>query len=258
MQYLCHVRYVGTDFRGFQFQPGVRTVQGVLTEAAKRVFGCPCAVTGCSRTDSGVHADAFCATVSPADGVLRVPPEKLGAAFLPHLASDIAVTDARAVGDGFHPRYDAIEKEYRYLIRRAPLPDPFFAHRSWQIPQPFLPDGLERMQKAAAAFLGKHDFVGFRAEGSDVATTVRTINSFSVERDGDLYTLRVAADGFLYNMVRILAGTLVAVADGHLSPDDIPAVIASRERKRAGVTAPPDGLYLSRVRYDEKDFLKTT
>ena len=256
MKYLCLIRYVGTHFCGFQAQKDKRTVQGTLTAIVREFFGTEVAVTGCSRTDSGVHADAFAVTLRLPDGTLPVPPEKLAMALSPLMPPDLSHYEARAVGDGFHARYDARGKEYRYLILHTPVANPFYAHRAWQVHHRFLPDALERMNEAATYLVGTHDFSAFRAEGSPTRSPVRTVYSCRVVREGDLYTVLVEGDGFLYNMVRIITGTLLAVATGGLAPTDIPRILAGGKRTAAGATAPPDGLCLARVFYDEKDFLK--
>lgn len=256
MKYLCIVRYVGTHFCGFQAQPKRRTVQGVMTEAAEAVFGCPTLVTGCSRTDSGVHAEGFALTLAPKDEVLRIPPESLPLAFREHLPPDLSVCSARVVSDGFHPRYDAKWKEYRYKIHASRIPDPFLYERAWHMPIPFLPDALSRMNEAAAHLVGTHDFSAFRSEGSPTRSPVRTVYACAVEKDGDIYTVSIRGDGFLYNMVRIVTGTLVAVGTGKLAPEATKDILASCRRTAAGATAPPDGLSLYRVFYDEADFDK--
>lgn len=257
MKYLCEVSYVGTHFYGFQAQKNRRTVQGTLTEAAGEVFGVPCAITGCSRTDSGVHAKSFCLTIEPSNGVLSIPAEKMSRVMATVLPPDLSVKSARLVESGFHPRYDAKGKEYTYLMRPCAVADPFWQNRAWQIFRPFVDGALDRMQTAAAAFVGKQDFAAFMSKGSKITETVRTVKSATVEREGELFVFRVIADGFLYNMVRIMTGTLADVAFGALSPEKIPAIIAAKRRGSAGETAPPEGLYLTRVFYDEKDFLKT-
>lgn len=258
MKYLCKIRYDGTHFHGFQVQPNKRTVQGVLTDAVRAVFETDVRVTGCSRTDSGVHADGFCLTLEPSDGVLRVPCEKLGVAIQPYLPPDLSLYEARFVEDGFHPRYDAKSKEYKYLIFHDKIMNPFLRHRAWQAPHAFLPDALARMNEGLSHLVGTHDFSAFRAEGSPTPTAVRTVHACRIEREGSLYTLTVSADGFLYNMVRIITGTAVAIASGRISPDSIPRILECGKRTAAGATAPPDGLYLSRVIYDEADFSKKT
>lgn len=256
MKYLCYVRYVGTHFCGFQAQKEKRTVQGELTRIFGNFFSVPVMVTGCSRTDSGVHADGFALTAELPDGTLPVPPEKLPLALSPMMPPDLSLYSAQAVMDGFHPRYDAKGKEYRYTILRTPVHNPFYRNRAWQVYYPFLPDALEKMNAAAAYLVGTHDFSAFRAEGSPTKSPVRTIFDCHVERDGELYTVSVTGDGFLYNMVRIITGTLLAVATGKLTPDAVREILHSRTRTAAGATAPPDGLCLARVFYNEADLKK--
>lgn len=258
MKYLCYIRYVGTHFCGFQAQKEKRTVQGTLTEILEQFFESPVMVTGCSRTDSGVHADGFSLTVALADGSLPVPPEKLSLALAPYMPPDLSLYRAQAVEDGFHPRYDAKGKEYRYSILAVPVANPFYKDRAWQVYYPFLPDALERMNRAASHLVGTHDFSAFRAEGSPTKTPVRTVFDCHVERKDALYTVVVTGDGFLYNMVRIITGTLLAVATGRIAPDATADILSSGNRTAAGATAPPEGLCLARVLYDEADFLKKT
>lgn len=258
MKYLCYIRYVGTHFCGFQAQKDKRTVQGTLTAILRAQLGEGVTVTGCSRTDSGVHADGFALAVALPDGTLPIPPEKLPLALSPHMPPDLSLYRAEAVEDGFHPRYDAKGKEYRYTLLRTPVHNPFYRDRAWQVYYPFLPDALALMNEAAAHLVGTHDFSAFRAEGSPTRSPVRTVYDCHVEQNGETYTVSVTGDGFLYNMVRIITGTLLAVATGKLSPDEIPRILASRNRTAAGATAPPEGLCLARVFYDEEDFKKQT
>lgn len=258
MKYLCHIRYVGTHFHGFQTQKSKRTVQSTLTDALTRYFGSPLSVTGCSRTDSGVHADGFAVTVALPNGEIPVPPERLPQAIAPFLPPDLSLYDAMAVEDGFHPRYDALGKEYRYTILHTRIQNPFYEARAWQVYFPFLPDALARMNLAASYLVGKHDFSAFCDEGTPHKTTVRTVFSCSVLKEEDIFTVVVRGDGFLYHMVRIIVGTLVAVATGRLTPEQVKAALASGNRSAVGATAPADGLCLKEVFYDEKDFFKKT
>ena len=156
---------------------------------------------------------------------------------------------AKWVPPSFHARYDVIEKAYTYRIHNRHERDPFLEGRAWHYPCPIGDAQLAAMRQAAARFVGTHDFAAFMAQGSSVATTVRTVTRTAVEREGDAILFRVAADGFLYNMVRIMTGTLMAVAEGKLAPEEIDAILASRDRARAGITAPACGLYLSEVVY---------
>ncbi len=259
MKAFIKFRFVGTAYNGYQVQPGsIPTVQRALNEATRALFGYDCDVMGCSRTDAGVHARAFCAAISRR-GATDLP-TAISAANIPralcnYLPEDIAVTDACFVPDDFHPRYAVASKEYEYRYYVHPIRDPFEHLRAWHIPCPLLPDALERMQIAAAQFVGTHDFASYMAQGSKITAPTRMVKYATVSREGNIYSFRVCADGFLYNMVRIMAGTLYDVAAGRREPETIAASIAQKNRVAAGQTAPPHGLYLSRVFYERPDVL---
>ena len=249
--------FVGTAYCGYQVQPNGITVQETLNKAAEELFGFACDVVGCSRTDSGVHARGFCATLSKkGESCLptAIPVERLPRALNAHLPEDIAVSKAFWVPEDFHARYDVVSKEYEYLIYNGRERDPFWRERAWHIPTPIDDTALEAMQRAAACFVGRQDFSAFCAASADTKekNNVRHVMSASVQREGDLICFRVRADGFLYNMVRIMVGTLAAVAAGAVAPEQIPEMIASRDRTRAGRTAPACGLYLDRVFYSNE------
>ena len=260
MKLLCKLMYNGAGYAGYQAQDDARapkpSVQRTLTAAFSEALGFPCHVTGCSRTDAGVHALGFCATVEPADpelrgdGWLRIPIGRVHRAVRRCLPPDIAIAAEAAVGDAFHPRYSAVAKEYRYAMSDAPYENPFWRDTVWHLPRPLPPDGVDRMRRAGEAILGGHDFTSFMAAGSKIRDARRTVLSFSVEREAERIEMRVAADGFLYHMVRILAGTLVGCAMGAIEPEDMPMILEARDRSRAGVTAPAHGLALTRVDYD--------
>ena len=252
MKLFIKVRYLGTNYCGYQVQPNAPSIQGELNKAARTLFGCDCDIVGCSRTDSGVHANEFCATVAQKgtdDLITTLPPERVPLAFSAHLPPDISVFDAKWVASDFHPRYDVVEKEYIYRIYNAPVRNPFEADRAAHIPRRIDDAGLENMNLAARRLVGTHDFSAFMAQGSQVASTVRDVKYAEVYEVGDVIEFKVAADGFLYNMVRIMAGTLIAVAEGKISPDEINDIVASADRSRAGQTAPACGLYLNKVVY---------
>ena len=225
------IKYLGTAFHGFQVQPELRTVQGELNAALNQAFGLPCKVTGCSRTDAGVHANEFCLTVE-CDGA-TIPADKLPIAVSRFLPNDLSLFYAKECDESFHPRYDVKEKEYLYRIMNTRIYDPFYFGRVWFLPRYIDDEMLAKMNEAAKHFIGKKDFSTFMAEGSDVEDTVRHITSLTVERDGDIIDVKISADGFLYNMVRIIVGTLTEVAFGRISPDEIPDIIASKSRARA-------------------------
>lgn len=252
MKILLTLSYLGTELCGYQVQPNGRTVQGELNIAARALFGFDCDITGCSRTDAGVHANTFCATVTRRGeknietgiDISRIP-----IAMNAHLPEDIAVREARWVEEDFHPRYDVRYKEYVYRIYNSPTRSPVEHGRAWHIPHIFDDTAIERMSLAAGQYVGSHDFAAFMASGSAVESTVRDVKYAEVTRLGDVIEFKVAADGFLYNMVRIMTGTLVAVGQGKIDPEEIEKIITSRDRSRAGMTAPSEGLYLNRVVY---------
>ena len=253
MKILLHVAFLGTNYCGYQTQPNGVTVQQKLNEAAKALFGYECDIVGCSRTDSGVHANQFCATVSKKGEAAietTIPIERIPLAISPFLPEDISVLRAQAVSDDFHARYDVSYKEYVYRIWNRPERNPFESNRAWHYPKPIGEDALARMNEAASYLLGTHDFSSYMAADSKIRDAVRTICEAEVTRRGDVIEFRVCANGFLYHMVRILMGTLIAVAEGRLSPAQIRQVTEARDRRQAGITAPPEGLYLNRVVYE--------
>lgn len=242
---LLTIKYLGTAYSGWQVQNNAPSVQQTLQDAVEKLFCVRENVVGCSRTDSGVHANMYCcnirtASLLPCDVVVR--------GLNAYLPDDIAVTDCREVSYDFHARYDCKGKEYLYLIRNSSLPDPFMTGRCWQFNKPVDADFLNLQ---AQYFCGKHDFKAFCSSGSSVQSTVRTVKSFSVSRENDMIRMSVTADGFLYNMVRIMVGTLTDVVLGRIEKDSISDIIDSLDRSRAGVTAPPQGLYLNKVYYEE-------
>ena len=252
MKRLIKLSYLGKNFCGYQAQSVGRSVQGELTRAAAELFGVRCDITGCSRTDSGVHANTFCATVSERGGLglsTSLSIERIPRAFNAHLPEDISVFSAEWVDDSFHPRYDVKYKEYIYRIYLGEQRNPFEYGRSLFYGQNIGDEAIEKMNAAASQFVGKHDFASFMAQGSSVSSTVREVMYADVKREGDILVFRVAADGFLYNMVRIMMGTLIAVAKGKIQPDAISEIIEAKDRSLAGMTVSPEGLYLNKVEY---------
>ncbi len=252
MKLFLTIKYLGTYFCGYQVQKDKRTVQGELTRAAHELFSYECDIKGCSRTDSGVHASMFCVTVSKkGEDFLDtdIDIKKIPRAFTAHLPSDISVQSAKWVDDDFHPRYDVKYKEYIYRIYNGEIRDPFEEGRSLFYPQVIDDKTLAKMNSAALQLVGRHDFSAFMAQGSNVESTVRDVKYADVRREENMIIFRVAADGFLYNMVRIMTGTLLSVASGKISADDIDGIINSRCREKAGMTAPAHGLYLNKVVY---------
>lgn len=242
---LLTLRYDGTRYHGWQVQPNAVTVQQTLQDAVEKVTGVRSGLTGCSRTDAGVHADMFCCTMdteSPLRG------RRMIAALNANLPTDIAVYGCRETAPDFHPRYMARGKRYVYRIWNAPERNPFWQNYSYHR-QALLP--VEAMDRAARDFLGTHDFSAFCAAGSAVEDRVRTVRRCEVERSGQMVLFTVEADGFLYNMVRIMVGTLLDMAAEKLPWDGIPALLQSGERAAAGTTAPARGLFLEQVFYDD-------
>ena len=237
------LQYDGTAYHGWQSQKNAVTVQEVLENAIFKLTGARPRVTGCSRTDTGVHAEMF---VCNFGSETRIPCDKLPPALNTHLPEDVVCLFAEDVDSDFHSRYAAKKKRYTYYIQNSKYPDVFKINYAWHYSYPL---DLEAMQKAAKAFLGEHDFIGFAASGFTVKTTVRTIYDISVEKTGDLIKISVLGNGFLYNMVRIMAGTLAFVGCGKIDADEMEDIINSCDRKRAGITAPPQGLYLTEVFY---------
>ena len=248
----CRIAFVGTAYCGYQVQKVGVTIQQKLNEATQAVFGTPCDIIGCSRTDSGVHANMFCITVAnrgTCSLTTSIPMERIPLALNAHLPRDIAVLDVAWVPSTFHPRYDVVYKEYQYLIWNRSVRNPFREGLSYHYPRALREEDIERMNLACRAFCGEHDFAAFMAQGSKVTSTVRCVNGALVSKEDGLITFTVSADGFLYNMVRIMAGTLLAVAEKKIAPEAIPDILESRNRALAGSTLPACGLYLNRVVY---------
>jgi tRNA pseudouridine38-40 synthase len=238
------VEYDGTELHGWQRQANAPTVQQHLEEALGRLLAHDVAVTGASRTDAGVHARGQVATFRterpiPLHGVRR------GLNSL--LPGAIAIRDAAEVAETFHPRFSATGKHYRYTILTRRDRSPRWRHRAWHHPRPL---ALTAMQEAAGALLGEHDFSAFRAAGCTARTTVRRVDTITFTRLGEVLEIDVRGNAFLRNMVRILVGTLVEVGEGRRQIAQVAEILASRDRTRAGLTAPAHGLELVEVRYD--------
>ena len=246
MKILLTIAYDGTNYSGWQKQkdPSVRTVEGVVTEALRQLLRMPeLECIGASRTDAGVHALGQRAML---EAETTIPVERIPLAIRPYLPEDIVVTKAEEVGEAFHPRYDCVKKTYEYRFWNAPTKNPKERLYSMYVAKPL---ELQKMQAAAKAVIGTHDFAAFCAAGAQVSSTVRTIFDCQVERQGDCVRILVTGDGFLYNMVRILAGTLLAVGQGRLAPEEVANILESRDRRKAGQTAEPQGLTLQEIFY---------
>ena len=240
--------YLGTDYHGWQRQNNALTIQQLMEEAWEKTCGRAVYISGCGRTDAGVHAKYYVCSV---DHVSSIPPERLPLALNARLPDAVVVRKAVLVPDDFDARFSCVSKEYTYLIHNSRVRDPFSVRRAWAYPQPL---NVEAMRRAAGDFVGKHDFAAVKNEGTPVKSTVRTIFYCQVEeRPGDIVAIRVCADGFLYNMVRAIAGTLVYVGIGKIPAVGIPSILDSRDRLAAGPTAPPMGLYMTALNYQMEE-----
>ena len=242
-RFMLIAEYDGTDYCGWQRQINGPSVQQTLEEALSRLTGEEIAVTGSSRTDAGVHAMGLCAHF---DSATRIPPEKIAFALNTMLPEDIRIRESALAPQGFHARYAACGKVYRYRFFNSRHASAIGRQYAAHVP---LALDVELMNREAQALCGTHDFEAFAASGSVVKSTVRTIYRVQVVRSGDEVTLFVLGDGFLYNMVRIIAGTLMEVGTGKREPGAIEKAIASKDRLALGQTAPAKGLTLMRVLY---------
>lgn len=238
------LRYDGSRYHGWQVQKNAITVAQTMEEALAKVCGERVKLTGCGRTDAGVHALRYCANFH---SDCTVPVDRMPLAVNSRLLDDIAVVDAVEVPDDFNAIGSCVKKEYVYKILNSRIPDPFLAARVCFYPQRL---DISLMQAAARAFEGTHDFRAVRSEGTQTKTTVRTVYWCRAEKDGDLITVSICANGFLYNMCRAMVGTMVYASYGKLIPEEIPALLEKRDRRLTGPTMPPQGLYLNRVWYD--------
>lgn len=240
---LLTIQYDGTNYHGWQVQKNALTVQEVVQNAIEKVFGERLDVKGCSRTDSGVHANMYYLSL---DTDMKINNSNVVQALNGFLPKDVAVKSCTEVSMDFHPRYSVKDKEYLYKINNAEVRDAFLANYTYYYHRKI---DAEYLNKEAKAFIGTYDFVGFCSSKTDVEGTVRTIKSFDVWREGDMVYFKVSADGFLYNMVRIMIGTLLFINEGKIKQGELSDVISSKDRKRAGKTAPPQGLYLNKINY---------
>jgi len=238
------LRYDGTDFNGWQTQPGCRTVQDTLEQAVAAVTGARSHANASGRTDAGVHAVG---QVVNFHTETRLRPDVLLRAINAHLPDDVVVREASEVGQSFDANKDAVRKLYRYVIRDNPVGDPFL--RRFAAPCKVRLDAAA-MARAARVLVGTHDFHSFETEWPNRASSVRTVTRLAVNRAGEYIWIDVEADGFLYNMVRALAGTLINVGRGFWPEAKVAEILSAEDRKEAGPTAPACGLFLMRVSYE--------
>lgn len=237
------IQYDGSSYHGWQVQKNAVTVQEVFQDAVEKVFLKRLDVTGCSRTDSYVHANMYVLTL---ETDMNISNEGVIMALNSKLPNDIAVIDCEECESDFHPRYSCKSKEYIYKLYNGKRPNAFLPKYAYYYRRSIDADYLNSQ---AQAYVGTFDYSGFCSAKSDVEDTVRSVKSFKVWREGDIVYFKVEADGFLYNMVRIIAGTLVFVGGGKINPNDMTDIINSKDRERAGITAPPQGLCLKEVYY---------
>lgn len=244
MRYMLRVAYDGTEYCGWQVQPVQRTVEGTLKSALDKLMGKDVPMIGASRTDAGVHAEG---NVAVFDCDTTIPADKIKYALNNMLPEDVVVVESKQVDDNFHPRHCDCRKTYQYRILNTQMPDPNRRRNTyfyrWKL-------DMEAMRAAADCIVGTHDFACFMAAGSQVTDTVRTVYSLELVKIDDVITMTIQGNGFLYNMVRIIAGTLIQVGRGQLEPGQIADIIKKGERKNAGPTAPAKGLTLKVIDYE--------
>jgi tRNA pseudouridine38-40 synthase len=241
---LLTLSYCGRNLHGWQIQENALTVQQCFQEALYRIIGERPDIKGCSRTDSGVHANMYCVSMKISHPITN---DHLMMALNRYLPDDIAVSSVVDAEDDFHARYSCKGKEYVYKVWNSRTRNPFYnglaLHYRYHV-------DVEALNREAQAFVGAHDFTSFcTLDKREKGDFVRNVHYFKVEKDGDLITFTVAADGFLYNMVRIMVGTLLAMGQGRIPYGTLAEIIAAGDRSKAGPTAPPCGLYLNKVFY---------
>ncbi len=234
------MEYDGTNYHGWQIQPNDITVQGVLENAVKEIFKEDITVTGCSRTDAGVHAKKYaCSFLTNC----KIPCDKVAIALNTKLPYDIRAISCKEVDNEFHARFNTVSKTYNYIINNNEY-DVFKRNYSWYVDKKL---DVNKMKKASKHFIGMHDFRAFMTGDKD--NTERKIFSLDIKEKNGFINIFITADGYLYNMVRIITGTLKEVGEGKINPSDIKTIIESKDRTKAGPTAPPYGLYLYDVKY---------
>lgn len=237
------VAYDGTNYYGWQVQPNGITVQEALNQCLSEFSGENIETIGASRTDAGVHA---LGNVAVFDTEMRMPGDKFSFALNQRLPEDIRIQKSEEVDADFHPRYVKSQKTYEYRILNCRFPIPterFYSHFT------YIPLDVDKMKEAASYLIGEHDFKSFCGTGAQVKTTVRTVKEIQIEKSGDRITIRITGEGFLYNMVRIIAGTLMDIGGGLYPPEKMKEILEAKDRKKAGPTAPARGLTLMKIQY---------
>jgi len=243
-RYKAIIAYDGSGFSGYQIQPRKRTVQQAVEMVLQKMHnGSPVKIFASGRTDAGVHAKG---QVIHFDSLLPIPEQRWEAALNSLLPEDISVISVTQVDPAFHARFAAVGKEYRYMLHLSKVRDPFQRDFAYRYPYPL---NLQAIENAAQYLIGTHDFTSFCSAKTESEDKIRTIHTIELLENGDFLTLRFIGSGFLYNMVRILVGTLIEVGNGDRSPEDIPMILDKKDRRFAGKTAPAHGLYLWQVFY---------
>ena len=242
---LLEITFNGSFYHGWQIQKNAITVQQVLKEIIEKLTNEQIVLNGCSRTDAGVHANSFCCNFKTNSGI---PSEKFADALNANLPSDIVVKKSENVPLDFHSRYDCKGKRYIYKILNSKSKNPFKEKLVYYYPYSI---DVDLLNEQASDFVGEYDFTSFCASGSEVESKVRRIYDFTVERKDDEVIFSVTGNGFLYNMVRIMVGTLLDINTGKIEKDTIKEIIDKKSRANAGITVPGEGLYLDKVYYKE-------
>lgn len=243
-RFLLLVAYDGTDFHGYQIQPKARTVEGVLNQTLSEFLKEEIVTIGASRTDAGVHSYGNLAVF---DSETTIPAEKLALALNTKLPEDVRIIKSLQVSSDFHPRKNVVEKTYEYHINQSEIELPTKRFYSYHVRKRL---NLEEMKKAASLIEGRHDFTSFCSAKTDKEDKVREVYEVSIREEGEDIVISVRGNGFLYNMVRIIAGTLVKVGEGKLVPSEIPVILEKKDRTLAGKTLPPEGLFLKEIKYE--------
>lgn len=243
MTVLVKIAFDGTNYHGFQIQENAVTIFSIFQDALIKIIGHKTDIKGCSRTDSGVHAKCYYLSFETEKPLnLHKFPLSMNA----NLPMDIRVLSAQQAEDGFHARYDAKGKQYTYNILNSHVDDPFTMRYYYRVPTPL---DCEKMNEAAQYFVGKHDFCSFMTQRSKIINCTRTVYCASVTRQAEQIKFVISADGYLYNMVRIMTGTLIKAGLGKIKPQEIESIISAHDRSKAGVTVPAKGLFLTDVFY---------
>ena len=247
---MLEVAYDGTNYCGWQIQPNGITIEEVLNKKLSKLTGEEIRVIGASRTDSGVHARG---NVAVFDTDTTIPPDRLAYALNRRMPEDIVIVKSEEVPADWHPRYCDTVKTYEYHILNTRVPDPIRRRTTYFVSYSL---DLENMRRAAGYLLGEHDFASFCNVRTNAEDTVRTVYDLDILENGEELTIRIRGNGFLYNMVRIIVGTLLRVGRGFYTPEQVKDILEARDRQAAGVTAPPHGLILVGIEYVQRDSRK--